>query len=244
MRNTVITCRLPTPTARSSPTSRVRSDTETSMTFMMPMPATESEIAAMAPTASVSTPRICEKVATTASWVSTVTSSSRWRWMNSLSTFCLTGSRAAVLRTWIMTRKRERRSNMRIAVATGTMAMSSRSMPSCWPRWARTPITRMRQPPMRTTWPTGSSARKSSRASLDPSTTTGRPRWMSSAGRKSPCPRVSLRTSRKSRLVPAMGTCRRRAPWATDSVPTTMGDIFSASGMTRRMVCASCRVMS
>ena len=42
----------------AGPTSRVRSETETSITFMMPTPATASEIAAIPPSAIVSAPRI------------------------------------------------------------------------------------------------------------------------------------------------------------------------------------------
>ena len=48
-RKTATTCRRVTPTALSSPISRVRSETETSITFMIPIPATVSEIAAMPP---------------------------------------------------------------------------------------------------------------------------------------------------------------------------------------------------
>ena len=53
-RNTATTWRAVTPSALSRPISRVRSETETSMTFMMPMPATVSEIAAMPARAAVS----------------------------------------------------------------------------------------------------------------------------------------------------------------------------------------------
>ena len=45
------------PTAFRSPISRVRSVTETSIIFMIPMPPTKSEIAAMPPSAAVITPR-------------------------------------------------------------------------------------------------------------------------------------------------------------------------------------------
>ena len=41
-----------------------------------------------------------------------------------------------------------------------------------------------------------------------------------------------------------IATCRRRAPCATDSVPTTSGDTRTASGTPRAMARASSRVIS
>ena len=64
-----------TPTAFSRPISRVRSLTETIITFMIPMPATESEMAAIPARAAVSRARMRLNEVRTASCVTTVTSS-------------------------------------------------------------------------------------------------------------------------------------------------------------------------
>ena len=52
------------PTALRMPISLVRSVTETNMIFMMPIPPTSREMAAIAPRNSVSTPVISPKMAT------------------------------------------------------------------------------------------------------------------------------------------------------------------------------------
>ena len=59
MRNCLKTSRLRAPTARRRPISRVRSVTETSMMFMMPMPPTTSEMAAMLASSAVSVLLVC-----------------------------------------------------------------------------------------------------------------------------------------------------------------------------------------
>ena len=57
------------PTALRSPISRVRSVTETSMMFMMPIPPTSSEMPAIAPRNSVSTPVTAPKAWIKSPWV-------------------------------------------------------------------------------------------------------------------------------------------------------------------------------
>ncbi len=64
------------PTALSSPISAVRWDTAISITFMIRIPATARLMAAMPPTAMVRTLKMRSKVASKASWVITVISSS------------------------------------------------------------------------------------------------------------------------------------------------------------------------
>ena len=64
------------------------------ITFMMPIPATESEMAAMAPTARVSAPRTALKVDSTASCVMTVMSSSSCRSISNCLTSVLAMSRS------------------------------------------------------------------------------------------------------------------------------------------------------
>ena len=64
------------PTAFRMPISRVRSVTETSMMFMMPMPPTTSEMPAMAPRRMVSVRLTSLAVAVRSFWVWTVKSSS------------------------------------------------------------------------------------------------------------------------------------------------------------------------
>ena len=55
IRNCDCTCLVRAPTAMRMPISRVRSVTETSMMFMIPMPPTSSETAAIPPSSSVIT---------------------------------------------------------------------------------------------------------------------------------------------------------------------------------------------
>ena len=131
-----------------------------------------------------------------------------------------------------------------MAVATGTMATSSMSTPSCWPRDARTPITRIRQSPTRTIWPTGSRPGKSSAADFWPRTATGELRSHSRGGRKRPLAIPSRRTSSISCVPPTSATWRRRSPKATVSVPMTSGAAFSISGTPRRTARASSSVRS
>ena len=73
------------PSARRTPISRVRSVTDTSMMFMIPMPPTSSDTDAIAPSSIVSTPVICvaveaisccERITKSSSWVRP----RRWRW--------------------------------------------------------------------------------------------------------------------------------------------------------------------
>ena len=111
--------RLPAPIAFSRPTSRVRSETETSIRFMIPIPATASETAAMPPRASVSAVRIEEREETTDSWVMQVTSSSPWRSVR----MATAREQAASTSWWAPTPSATRNSEVRlkicIAVATG-----------------------------------------------------------------------------------------------------------------------------
>ncbi len=74
------------PTALRMPISRVRSVTETSMMFIMPMLPTSSEMLAMAPRKMVSMPVTCWTMPTICSWVMIMKSSfpssvMRWRWV-------------------------------------------------------------------------------------------------------------------------------------------------------------------
>ena len=73
------------PTAMRRPISRVRSVTETSMMFMMPMPPTRRLTEATLISSAVMVLAICTRVAAISSTVRTVKSSSsgfvmRWRW--------------------------------------------------------------------------------------------------------------------------------------------------------------------
>ncbi len=134
---------MPAPTARRSPISLRRSATATSITFMIPIPATLSEIEAIATRTSVSTPRIDEKVSTTASWVITVTSSTRWRSCISSSTARLPSSRWSADSISRRMRNSDARLNMRIAVCTGITTTSSKLKPTNERPWgASTPTTR------------------------------------------------------------------------------------------------------
>ncbi len=75
-RNWVRMSRRSAPTALRMPISRVRSVTETSMMFMMPMPPTSSEMPAMAPRKAVNMPVICPAVSSRSDWLNRRKSSS------------------------------------------------------------------------------------------------------------------------------------------------------------------------
>ena len=75
-KNKFLICTAGAPSALSRPIYLNRCDTAISITFMIRIPATDRLIAAMPPTASVSARRMRSKVASTASWVMTVTSCS------------------------------------------------------------------------------------------------------------------------------------------------------------------------
>ena len=94
VRNCRCTSRGPAPTAMRRPISRMRSVTETSMMFMMPMPPTISEIVATAPSSSDISRVVAVRVATISEMLRTLKSSSSpgailWRWRNSASTSVL-----------------------------------------------------------------------------------------------------------------------------------------------------------
>ena len=211
---------------------------------MIPTPATARDTLAMPARARVRAPRMDVNAPSTASWVMPVTSSSPWRSAIRRTTLSFARSRSAWVRTWRSRRKSDRRFSIFMAVATGTMATSSMSTPSCWPRDARTPITRIRQSPTRTIWPTGSRPGKSSAADFWPRTATGELRSHSRGGRKRPLAIPSRRTSSISCVPPTSATWRRRSPKATVSVPMTSGAAFSISGTPRRTARASSSVRS
>ena len=202
----------------------MRSETDTSITFMIPMPATVSEIAAMPTSAAVSSARMRPNVASTESWVSIVTSSSpSWR---SISTRRTASSAAAISscdRTSISRRNNPDWLNIFMARPTGTKTMSSMSIPIDMPRGARTPMIRKRSSPRRSHSPRGFSAPKSSRRTVDPITQTRCSRAASPAGRKRPVWIARLRTPRKSAVVPVTVTSRRRSPRAAGAAPRDSG---------------------
>ena len=76
MRNCTRMSRLRAPMAMRMPISRVRSVTETSMMFMMPMPPTSSEMLAMEASRMVSTWVVSWAVLAMSVWLRTVKSSS------------------------------------------------------------------------------------------------------------------------------------------------------------------------
>ncbi len=212
------------PSALSRPISPVRWATATNITFITRMPATARLIAAMPPTARVRAPSSRSKVASTASWVMTVTSSSPpWRCLRISLTCAFAAGMASRLRASTMMRNRVLELNMACASATGTMTSSSVFMPSPWPVEPRTPTMRTRRSPMRVSWPTAGWPPKSSSRILAPITATGAPRFQSSSGRKLPCAMTKFRTSRNCEVEPATMTSRRRPPKLISEVPTISG---------------------
>jgi hypothetical protein len=172
-----------TPRAFSSPISRVLSETETSITFMMPIPATVREIAAIPTRAAVRMVRIRPKVASTESCVSSVTSSSPCLSRRSSRIAALAAGIAELERTSTRIRKRPDWLNIRSAGETGIWTMSSRSIPIDTPRGAMTPMIRKRSSPRRSTSPSGFCVPKSSRCTLAPRTHTLWPLSASPSGR-------------------------------------------------------------
>ena len=88
---------------------------------------------------------------------------------------------------------------MRCSVATGTNAMSSKSMPIDCPFDSSTPITRSRHCAIRTDLPSGLSPRNTSRSMVRPITTTFSPWWGSLGGQEPPA---------RDRQVPDLGVRR------------------------------------
>ena len=70
-----MSCRL-APSALRIPISRVRSVTDTSMMFMMPMPPTSSYTLAIPPSSIVKTPLVALAIAMISAWLRTMKSSS------------------------------------------------------------------------------------------------------------------------------------------------------------------------
>ncbi len=146
-RNASRTCRRPAPTAFSRPISRVRSVTDTSITFMMPTPATASGDDAIPASARVSTRRIAENAVITASWVMHGDVLGRVPLATRAATTLLTRGRAServVAGLGAAGGTASVRLKIRIAVATGMKHTSSKSKPSERPRGDSTPTTRKR----------------------------------------------------------------------------------------------------
>ncbi len=186
-RKTVRTWASDAPIAFIRPISDVRSVTETSITFMIPMPATVSEIAAIPTRAIVSVSRIASRADSIEPCETIVKSSSpsccsrRIRFTSAVAV-----SASAQELVWIVIRKRPVRLNICIPVATGTMIRSSMSIPIAVPLRSRIPITRNRQSPRRMTRPRGFSSRKTSRFTVWPITATRIPSSGEVGGRAEP----------------------------------------------------------
>ncbi len=238
-------CRRSAPRAFRRPISRVRSETETSMTFMIPTPATASEMLAMPARARVRAPRIDVNAPRTASWVMAVTSSSPWRSAIRRTTRSRARSRSAWERTWRTRRKSDRRLSIFMAVATGTITTSSMLRPSCWPRGASTPTTRIRQSPTLTTRPTGSSpGEQLARGGL--AEHRDRRAAVPLEGREEAAARrrrgAAPRAPRMWRRPGPPGAGAPRTP--RSRCPSTIGAALSISGTPRRTARASSRVRS
>ncbi|MPN10167.1 hypothetical protein SDC9_157462 [bioreactor metagenome] len=207
---------------------------------MTSMPATARLIAAIPATARVSAPSSLSKVARTASWVITVTSSSpRWRCLRSSSDCVRAAGMASRLLASIRMRKRVLELNIAWARETGTMTSSSVFMPSPWPSGLRTPMTRRRRSPTRTSCPTAGSVPKISWRSLAPMMATDEPRFQSSSGRGLPWASSKLRMGMNSAVEPATMASRSLPPWAISEVPTASGATRRTLGRRRRLAASS-----
>ena len=212
------------PRAFSKPISAVRWDTATSMTFMIKMPATARLMAAIPATVKVSARRMRSKVASTASWVMMVTSSSpSWRSRIVSRTRDLALARASRVRASTRTRNSDSVLNNASADATGITTTSSMSTPIDRPSEPSTPITRKRRSPMRTHSPSAFCGPKSSWRILVPSTQIGVASRGSVGGRKRPCPMLKCRMLRNSLVDPSTIDSRSRRPHETAALPTATG---------------------
>ena len=151
----------------------------------------------------------------TASCVTTVTSSSPWRSLRSAhDRLPSRGSRSA-WRAHLDQQPEQAGAveHLHGASPPARSTTSSMSSPSCVPRGASTPITRMRQSPTRTTWPSGSVAGEELARDRGAEHGDRRRRGPRSlGGRKRPRAMPSRRTSSNSCVVPTTATCRRRSP--------------------------------
>ncbi len=136
------------PSALRRPISRVRSVTETSMMFMIPMPPTRRATPTMPMTTAVMLSRMLPVVFSSSSCTWTLKSSASpaatwWRWRSTCSMPSRTGSTAAASRawSWSWTASPASRPKSVSAALKGTNAMSSRSRPSDCPFFSITPIT-------------------------------------------------------------------------------------------------------
>jgi len=178
----------------------------------------------MLATVRVSALRMRSNVASTASWVITVTSRSpswRRRMISSMSAL----ASAICSRLFASTRIRNSASvlNKAWAAASGTMTISSVLDPSDSPCFDMMPITRKRRSPMRTHSPSAGRVPNSSLATLEPMTQTG---WLwrgSPSGRNRPCAVSMWRMSNSSAVDPSTGVSRLRAPARTLPAPMISG---------------------
>ena len=154
------------------------------MTLMIPMPATESEMAAMPARAAVRRARIRLNEVSTASCVVIVTSSKpSWRSLSKAMARFFPSSISSCEASSTMIWESPRWSKRLRACDTGTWMTSSRSVPNDTPRGDITPMTLNRFSPRRSVSPSGFRPRNSSSWSLAPITHTRSPRSSSRAGR-------------------------------------------------------------
>ena len=232
-------CPAGAPSALSRPISFTRCATAISITFMMSTPATARLIAAMPPTAMVNAVRMRSKVASTASWVMTVTSfSPLWRANRICSASCCACPMLSRLLASTSTRNRPEVLNNWCADATGMMTSSSVRIPIDSPCEASTPMTRKRRSPRRTHCPTARALPNSSCLIFSPSTHTEVVSWRSPAGRKRPSAMAMCRTSNRSAVEPSTTTSRFSASCEIEAAPTVSG-AMRLTAVLRKIACAS-----
>ncbi len=181
------------PSASRSPISRVRSVTETSMMFMIPIPPTTSEMLAIAASSIVITCVVPCAAAAISLWLRTVKSSGSFgasrceaRRIARISS-CAAGISSGenvLARIWGMKARPARRVR---TVVYGARMTSSWSPPSAvWPLGASTPITWTGTSRTRSCWPTASPFGNRFSATVAPSTTTLRMARTSLSWKKTP----------------------------------------------------------
>ena len=191
---------------------------------MIRMPATARLMAAMPATARVRARRMRSNVASTASWVITVTSRSpSWRSRMISSTSSLAYRICSRLFASTSTRNSASVLNSACAAASGTMTISSVLKPSDSPCVAMMPMTRKRRSPMRSHSPSAGRVPNNSAATLAPITHTGRIWRGSPSGRNRPSATSMPRISLISAVEPSTGVSRTRAPTCTSAAPTISG---------------------
>ena len=233
------------------PISLVRSVTDTSMMFMMPMPPTISEMAAVAPSSRLKmfcvSVRVRMNSAMLRTWKSSGVPRRTWRRERSRVSISLCASLiSSAEATSTMMRLRlsgtvfSAPNRRRRAVETGTTAVSSWSVPKPdWPFGASSPITVKGTFMTRTCWPMTGPSANSSRAVVAPRMITLAADLISASVKLRPSVSAQSRTSRKSSPTPSIDVVQLVLPNTIGAEPLTMPVAAATPGILSRITARS-----